>query len=166
MFISLYRETRNIGPEGRQRIAPGAKVCTVIEAYPLASLKGCDESAQQPKPWVMREFRISPERAKQTICVALSGLYQNYFSTQSGRRPGCPEHLPQNRTCAVRIRLLGMTGYNPRHRPVYDLIVPSGSFICTGALMAAQIFRKRSHSDTNPRSAKYALRSPRSTAGE
>jgi hypothetical protein len=82
MFISLYRETRNIGPEGRQRIAPGAKVCTVIEAYPLASLKGRAESAQQPKPWVMREFRISPERAKQTICVALSGLYQNYFSTQ------------------------------------------------------------------------------------
>ena len=83
---------------------------------------------------------------------------------RSGRRPGCPGRLPRNRTCAVRIRLFGMTGYYPRHRPVYDLVVPSGSISCAGALMAAQISPNRSSSVTSPRSAKYALRSPRSTS--
>ncbi len=85
---------------------------------------------------------------------------------ESGRRSARAEHLPRNRTCAGRIRLFGMAGYYPRHRPVHDLNISSGSLICAGALMVAQILRKRSHSVMSPRSAKYALRSPRSTAGE
>ncbi len=36
----------------------------------------------------------------------------------SGSRGGCPPRLPQNRTCAVRIRLLGTAGCEPRRRPV------------------------------------------------
>jgi hypothetical protein len=59
----------------------------------------------------------------------------------SGRRPSHPERLPRNRTCAFRIRLFGMTGYYPRHRPVHDLSVPSCNDSCAGALMAAQTNR-------------------------
>jgi hypothetical protein len=51
----------------------------------------------------------------------------------SGRRPGFPGHLPQNRTCAVHIRLFGAAGYYPHCRPAYDLADPSGSKSCTGA---------------------------------
>ena len=39
----------------------------------------------------------------------------------SGSRGGCPPRLPQNRTYAVRIRLLGTAGCEPRRRPVIDL---------------------------------------------
>ena len=39
----------------------------------------------------------------------------------SGSRGGCPPRLPQNRTCAVRIRLFGAAGCEPRRRPVIDL---------------------------------------------
>ena len=69
----------------------------------------------------------------------------------SGRRPSCLGRLPRNRTCAVRIRLFGMTGNDPRHRRVYDLVVPSGNANCAGALMAAQIGPNRSSSVTSPR---------------
>ena len=41
----------------------------------------------------------------------------------SGSRGSCPPRLPQNRTYAVRIRLLGTAGYDPRGRPVCDLEV-------------------------------------------
>jgi hypothetical protein len=41
----------------------------------------------------------------------------------SGSRGGYPPRLPQNRTYAVRIRLLGTAGYDPRRRPVCDLEV-------------------------------------------
>jgi len=37
---------------------------------------------------------------------------------RSGSRGGCPPRLPQNRTYAVRIRLFGTAGYDPRRRPV------------------------------------------------
>ena len=39
----------------------------------------------------------------------------------SGSRGGCPPRLPQNRACAVRTRLLGTAGCEPRRRPVIDL---------------------------------------------
>ena len=39
----------------------------------------------------------------------------------SGSRGGCSPRLPQNRTYAVRIRLLGTAGCEPRRRPVIDL---------------------------------------------
>jgi hypothetical protein len=86
-----------------------------------------------------------------------------HASHTSGRHPGYPGHLPRNRTCAVRIRLFGTAGCHPRRRPVYDLVVPSGSVNCAGALMAAQIGPKRSSSVIKPRSAKYAFRSARCT---
>jgi hypothetical protein len=41
----------------------------------------------------------------------------------SGSRGGYPPRLPQNRTYAVRIRLFGTAGYDPRRRPVCDLEV-------------------------------------------
>ena len=114
-----------------------------------ASSRSGNEADARPPP---RPFGLRP-------ADPLAALFT------SGRRAACAAHLPQNRTCAVRIRLFGMAGYYPRHRPGYDLVVPSGSASCAGALRAAQISRNRSRSDTSPRSAKYAFRSPRSTAG-
>ena len=84
---------------------------------------------------------------------------------RSGSRGGHPPQLPQNRTCVVHIRLFGTAGCKPRRRPGYDLAGTSVSSSCTGAGRSAQIARNSSSSDTSPRSAKYALRSPRSTAG-
>ena len=40
----------------------------------------------------------------------------------SSRRPPRGERLSQNRTCVVRIRLFGRSGYRPGSRPVYDLM--------------------------------------------
>ena len=37
----------------------------------------------------------------------------------SGSRGGCPPRLPQNRACAVRTRLFGTAGCDPRRRPVH-----------------------------------------------
>ena len=55
----------------------------------------------------------------------------------SSRRPGCPGRLSRNRTSAVHIRLLGMPGYYPRHRPGLDLAVFQCQHIrCTGAIMS------------------------------
>ena len=42
-------------------------------------------------------------------------------SARSGSRDSYPSRLPQNRACAVRTRLLGTVGYDPRRRPVCDL---------------------------------------------
>ena len=48
------------------------------------------------------------------------------LSMRSGSRGGCPPRLPQNRTYAVRIRLFGTAGYDPRRRPVCDLeVIPT-----------------------------------------
>lgn len=44
--------------------------------------------------------------------------------SESDSRGGCPPRLPQNRACAVRTRLFGTAGCEPRRRPVSDL----GSF--------------------------------------
>ena len=59
---------------------------------------------------------------------------------RSGSRDGCPSRLPQNRTYAVRIRLLGTAGYEPRCRPVFDLeVIPIAPVVadrgqrCAGA---------------------------------
>ena len=41
---------------------------------------------------------------------------------------------------------------------------PSGNMSCSGAAVDSNFSRQRSFSDTSPRSAKYALRSARSTA--
>src|ERR1035438_7617902 len=41
----------------------------------------------------------------------------------SGSRGGYPPRLPQNRTYAVRIRLFGTAGYDPRRRPVFGIAV-------------------------------------------
>ena len=40
---------------------------------------------------------------------------------RSGSRGDHPPRLPQNRTCAVHIRLFGTAGCEPRRRPVCDL---------------------------------------------
>lgn len=112
---------------------------------------------------VSGSLRQGPGSGLALTCAHLRS--PGHASHTSGRRPSRPGRLPQNRTCAVRIRLVGTTGCHPRRRPVYDLVVPSGSNSCAGALMAAQTGWNRSRSVTSPRSAKYALRSPRSTAG-
>ena len=54
---------------------------------------------------------------------------------------------------------------NPAAGRVTTSTYPSASESCTGAAMGWCRARHRSTSETSPRSAKYALRSPRSTAG-
>ena len=82
----------------------------------------------------------------------------------SSRRPPRGGRLSQNRTSAVHIRLFGTVGCNPRRRPVHDLAYPSPSVSWTGAMTCSCFFLHVSTSETSPRLAKYALRSPRSTA--
>ena len=50
----------------------------------------------------------------------------------SGSRGGYPPRLPQNRTYAVRIRLFGTAGYDPRRRPVCrPRIIPTAPVAAT-----------------------------------
>jgi hypothetical protein len=62
-----------------------------------------------------REPRADNHSANHTIPTRAQ------LRTLSGSRDGYPPRLPQNRTYAGRIRLLGTTGYDPRCRPVCDL---------------------------------------------
>ena len=80
-----------------------------------------------------------------------------------GSRGGCPPRLPQNRTYAVRIRLFGTAGYDPRRRPVCDLEVIPISASCGGSgatIVPGVALRCRSTRKISPRLAKYALRRP------
>jgi len=57
----------------------------------------------------------------------------------------------------------GRQVFNPAAGRFFDLDYPSGSTSCTGAPMCGRLARHRSAMGSNPRSAKYALRSARST---
>jgi hypothetical protein len=64
---------------------------------------------------------------------------------RSGSRGGCPPQLPRNRACAVRTRLFGTAGYEPRRRPVsVTLIYPHSvncGATCIGATMGLRCLR-------------------------
>ena len=78
------------------------------------------------------------------------------FGVLSGRRPGHPGRLPQNRTCVVHIRLFGTTGCYPRRRSADDLAVSQGRVSCFGATLFTQRALNRSSRETMPRLAKNA----------
>jgi hypothetical protein len=73
-------------------------------------LLGIRASSPSKNAYAKPDLRSS---APQTVKGAAARL--------SGSRGGCPPRLPQNRTYAVRIRLLGTAGCEPRRRPVIDL---------------------------------------------
>jgi hypothetical protein len=147
----------------------GSTIELIAVGSTIPALKAQRRKAQGVSPGLIaRIWKPCKGRRSSILLLLLHRPFRAYIHsipTQSGRRAAFAAHLPQNRTCAVRIRLFGMAGYYSRHRPVHDLMVPGSNISCTGALMAAQVLRKRSSSETSPRSAKYALRSPRSTAG-
>jgi len=114
---------------------------------------------------------------KETIAANLGGVLgcrrpsdevKIHLSAENSDRVGARVTPGASHGTVRALFAYGSSGWRvitPRHRPVHGLVVPSGRPSCAGALMVAQIFRNRSKSETSPRSAKYALRSPRSTAG-
>ena len=77
----------------------------------------------QPGPAALAQVRDLAYRIE-VARVHLTGVGDhNRRPVGSGSRGGYPPRLPQNRTYAVRIRLLGTAGCYPRRRPVCDLEV-------------------------------------------
>ena len=78
------------------------------------------------------------------------------------RRGGCPPRLPQNRTYAVRIRLFGTAGYNPRRRPVdRPRIIPTAPVVAIRGRRSARSLDGVSRRGTPG----HASRSTRCAAG-
>ena len=88
-------------------------------------------------------------------------------SVCSGSRGGCPPRLPQNRACAVRTRLLGTAGCEPRRQPVLDLDYSQLStiWVWAGAMMSLRQSRCSSTRRVRPRCVKYRTGMALSTAG-